>query len=211
MIAPERRVLQWDPYLNPDEGDMEFRLTYAGRLLARRATSHFDVHDLRKEFHKQLKVLWLNHPVLQEIQKHGSSVRRRLFVRVCPQNARENFKSEGFNWLPMATTANGLICKVEMLMLRTGPPGQALFDLDNRLKTVFDALRKATGPDELGAGTASGQIVPDPDEDPFYVVLEDDRLITHLSVTTDTLLEPVLNVPANEAVRLVVNVTIRPY
>jgi hypothetical protein len=69
----------------------------------------------------------------------------------------------------------------------------------------------AADPNELGAGTASGQVSPESDEDPFYVVLQDDKLITHLSVITDTLLEPVPNVPEHEAVRLVVNLTIRPY
>jgi hypothetical protein len=103
-----------------------------------------------------------------------------------------------------------------MLMLREGPPGKALFDIDNRLKTVFDALRKAKGPDELGASTAAGQVGAASGEDPFYVVLEDDRLITHLAVTTDTLLEPVPPsdegpIPPQEAVRLVIDITIRPY
>jgi hypothetical protein len=46
----------------------------------------------------------------------------------------------------MVTAANGLICKVEMLMLREGAPGQALFDLDNRLKTVFDACERPQAP-----------------------------------------------------------------
>jgi hypothetical protein len=214
MALPMRKVLRWDPYLNPDEGDMEFRLTYAGRLLAhttsnRMRTRSYHIHDIRKEFHKQLKVLWASHPVLQEIRQHGSSVFLYAGSGAPPLN--QIFKHDGFNWMPMVTEANGLICKVDMLMLREGHPGRALYDLDNRLKTVFDALRKAGGPDELGAGTASGQFGPSPDEDPFYVVLEDDRLITHLSVTTDTLLEPVPDVPPAEAVRLVVNITIRPY
>ena len=193
---------------------MEFRLTYAGRLLAhtenvRKRARSLHVHDIRKEFHKQLKVLWFSHPVLGEIREHGSSV--FLYVGSGAPPLNQVFKHDGFNWQPMVTEANGLICKVEMLMLREGQPGKALFDLDNRLKTVFDALRMAHGPDELGARTESGQVTPSSDEDPFYVVLQDDRLITHLAVTTDTLLEPVPGVPSKEAVRLVVDVTIRPY
>lgn len=79
MIGPQRRVFQWDPYINPDEGDMEFRLTYAGRLLAHTTNARLrerglHVHEIRKEFHKQLKVLWSTHPVLQKIKEHGSSV-----------------------------------------------------------------------------------------------------------------------------------------
>ena len=117
----------------------------------------------------------------------------------------ELFDSDGFKWLPIATKENGLICRVEILMLRSGQPGQVLYDIDNRLKTVFDALRMAKGPDELGGAT------PGRDEEPFYVLLQDDSLITHVAVTTDALLEPVPHVPQDEAVRLVLSVMIRPY
>jgi hypothetical protein len=65
----------------------------------------------------------------------------------------------------------------------------------------------AHGPAELNG------LAPGPDEDPFYVLLEDDRLITHIGVTSDTLLElvPDPNVAPDEAARLVINVTVRPY
>jgi hypothetical protein len=43
------------------------------------------------------------------------------------------------------------------------------------------------------------------------VVFAIKTLPAHLSVTTDTLLEPIPNVPPHEAVRLVLDVTIRPY
>src|ERR1700730_3830664 len=95
------------------------------------------------------------------------------------------------------------------LFVNDGAPGDVLTDIDNRLKTLFDALRKAKGPQELGAGTSSGQVAPDADEKPFYVLLEDDKLITDVAVTTDMLLQPVPDTPPAEAVRLVIEVTIR--
>jgi hypothetical protein len=214
MSVPERRVLRWDPFIEPNGGRMEFRLTYAGPLLAhkdghRARERSLHVHDLRKEFHKQLKVLWAEHPILRQVNKNGATM--ELYVGSGAPPLNEIFQHDGFNWLPMVTDANGLICKVDVLMLRHGQPGQVLYDVDNRLKTLFDALRKAKGPQELGAGTTRGQMVPGPDEDPFYVLLEDDRLITHLAVTTDTLLEPVPGVLPDEAVRLVIDITVRPY
>jgi len=71
--------------------------------------------------------------------------------------------------------------------LRNDAPGALIRsgDLDNRIKTVFDALRMPTNVDELG-----GYDAPAEEEDPFYCLLEDDYLITHLSVETDRLLEP---------------------
>jgi hypothetical protein len=185
---------------------MEFRLTYEGELLAHRDDKRLErrslhVHDIRKKFRRQLENLWRYHPVLKnkEFLKSG----------VIGANPIKRFQCDGFDWLPIVAEKNGLICTLDILMLREGPPGEALHDVDNRLKTIFDALRMAKGPHELGQGTPNGVQKPEPDESPFYVLLEDDRLITKVSVTTDTLLEPVVAVP--DAVRLVIEVTIRPY
>lgn len=57
-------------------------------------------------------------------------------------------------------------------------------DLDNRIKTLLDALRKPSQT-ELPADD-----LPTPHELPFYCLLQDDALITTLSVTTDRLLAP---------------------
>jgi hypothetical protein len=218
MIGPVQRVFAFDPDLNPCEIFMEFRLTYAGRLHSnnerRERQRSLKVHELRKVFHRQLKVLWDSYPVLAEVKRSGSTLSGSTVYVVSASETislKQTFEREGFNWLPLVTRENGLICSVDILMLRTGPPGEALADIDNRLKPVFDALRMAQTPNELGAQTSEGRVKPEEGEDPFYVVLEDDKLITHLSATTDTLLEPVPDVPRNEAVRLVINVTIRPY
>jgi hypothetical protein len=210
VIGSARKVLSWDPDLNPREVFMEFRLTYSGPLHSRRSPERsLKVHKMRKQFHRQLQVLWKSHPILKEVKKSGSTL--KLYVGSEAPSLKTVFARDGFNFLPLVTRENGLICSVDILMLRDGPPGDALSDLDNRLKPVFDALRMASSPQELGASTEKGKVTPEPDEDPFYVVLEDDKLITHLSATTDTLLEPVKDVPPNQAVRLIIDVTIRPY
>lgn len=188
---------------------MEFRLTYAGSLLAQRndkriAERSLHIHAIRKVFHRQLKALWEKHPVLSDEAWTKAGV-------IGSSMMMEKFPHDGFLWFPMVTKHNGLICKLQILMLREGQPGKALYDIDNRLKTIFDALRKAASPNELGAGTTRGQQIPDQHETPFYVLLEDDSLITHVAVTTDTLLEPVDGIPAEDAVRLVIDVTVRPY
>jgi len=187
---------------------MHFRLTYSGPLLAHRDDKKLrerslHVHAIRKAFHQQLKKLWKDHPILanQEFNK----------MPVAGAQPIQDFVHDGFRWRPIVNESNGLICALDILLLREGPPGRALHDVDNRLKTIFDALRKAKGPDELGAGTTQGMQTPSSDEDPLFVVMEDDKLITHLSVTTDMLLEPVPKVPPPDSARLVIDVTIRPY
>ena len=156
------------------------------------------VHDIRRAFHSQMKRLWLQHPTLSGIAIQSPDIVSRISL-------------EDFTWLPLVTESNGLICKLDILMLRAGPPGRVIADIDNRLKTIFDALRMARTPEELGSRTPEGQLKPLTDETPFFVLLENDHLITHVSVTTDTILEPVPPVPEENAVRLVIGVTVRPY
>jgi hypothetical protein len=45
-------------------------------------------------------------------------------------------------------------------------------DMDARIKTVFDALRIPANLDEAGG------VGPQGDEDPFYCLLQDDKLIS---------------------------------
>jgi len=108
-----------------------------------------------------------------------------------------------YRFLPLATRDLDLIVSLDILFLRYDQPGQTLLqsgDIDNRLKTLFDALRKPHSLSEVDGD-------PGQDEDPFYVLLEDDSLITHLSVTTDLLLEP--NKSVND-VRLIITVKTGP-
>ena len=72
-------------------------------------------------------------------------------------------------------------------------------------------LRMAQNSQELGHSTSAGKQEPESEERPFYVLLQDDKLITHVAVTSDMLLEPVEKVSPDESVRLVINVTVRPY
>ena len=61
-------------------------------------------------------------------------------------------------------------------------------DLDNRLKTLFDGLRRPISPNEIPAGAA-----PLDDEKPFHCLLSDDALVSHVNVETrqiSGLLEP---------------------
>ena len=176
---------------------MEFRLTYEGKLLSR--AKPLDVHAIRKKFHKQLKRLWGEHPVLN--RGHSTA------PVICP-SMREIIPENDFNWLPIVTKKNGLVCGLDILMLRKGPPGGTITDIDNQLKTIFDALRKA---DAQELGTKNGKQQPSEDENPFCVLLEDDRFITHLSVTSDMLLDPVEVADEAPQARLVITVSVRPY
>jgi hypothetical protein len=79
-------------------------------------------------------------------------------------------------------------------------------DLDNRLKTLIDTLRKPHNANEL-----VGNEMPPVDEDPFYCLLEDDDLVTGLGVETDMLRGPLSNGSNDFSdVKLVISVELRP-
>jgi hypothetical protein len=73
-------------------------------------------------------------------------------------------------------------------MLRPAPPGDLVNhagDLGNRIKPLLDSLCMPVQASELPDGS-----MPCPGEEPFFVLLEDDALVTRLSVATDRMLEP---------------------
>ena len=93
-----------------------------------------------------------------------------------------------FVFLPLVGQAVGLVAELDILFLRPQAPGYLVQhggDIDNRIKTLLDALRIPLAADELPLGDA-----PRPDEEPFCALLEDDALITRLAITTDQLLLP---------------------
>lgn len=74
-------------------------------------------------------------------------------------------------------------------------------DIDNRIKVLFDGLRMPKTERELGGFGI------DADEDPFFCLLEDDTLITRVSVTTDRLIIPQKDAENVNDVLLVIHVT----
>jgi len=78
--------------------------------------------------------------------------------------------------------------------------------LDNRVKTLIDALRMPKGANEL-----KGNETPACGEDPFFCLLEDDDLVTSLSVESDMLLDaPIAGDGGEGRVKLVISVELKP-
>jgi hypothetical protein len=107
----------------------------------------------------------------------------------------------------MVTANLHLIVGIDILFLRPDVPGRVVWagDIDNRLKTLLDALRIPEAAENYSART------PSADETPFFCLLEDDKLITKVAVETDRLLEPVSSPPRQDDARLVITVRLRPY
>jgi hypothetical protein len=214
-----------DPDFDNMEEGMVFRLTYEGPLQpsSRDEPRAKHKHEIRKLFHPQLRRLW-QVTLLKDMQEFNfpfpsgmvtSSVEGRFgnrSVRVHGKgnrlhNLAERFVRNGFRFVPLVTQDLFVACGIDVLFLRPDPPGEVLKsgDIDNRLKTLFDALRMPIDQRELGGYLACE------DEEPFYCLLEDDRLISKVSVETDLLLEPTSARAGKSDSRLVITVSLRPY
>lgn len=183
---------------------MEFRLIYEGPLKAttRDNSRVKDKHLVRKEIHKQLAELWSVQRPLTEIAYSWPDKEHRPFLKTLSAK----YARHGFNFLPLVNKSFNLVCSLDILFLRRESPGELVRhggDLDNRLKTLFDALRIP----ETGAEICEFQ--PTNEENPFYCLLEDDALITDFQVTTGRLLTPLKSGQHPNEVFLIIKVATR--
>src|SRR6266851_4870380 len=104
-------------------------------------------HEIRQRFHPQLKRLWDTTPFLKTGGRSGPSA---LVTEDSPDIPPYDvaalgvkYSLYGWNFVPLVTEELNLICGLDILFLRPSAPGQLVSggDLDNRLKTLFDALR----------------------------------------------------------------------
>lgn len=158
---------------------MEFYLKYQGILKSN--ASPQDKHVLRKHFHKQIKRL---------IETDVGLSERKNWSLDPPQDDDEKSMScivqkETFQFAPLISSKLFLLAEIDITLLWPDLPGQIIGngDIDNKLKTLLDALSCPPHINQL-----KGQ-VPEESETPFYCLLEDDKLIQNLNVRTHTLLE----------------------
>jgi hypothetical protein len=220
-----------------DEGVLEesllrFRLTYIGELRPTQRDPVSDQkdplskhkHHIRRAFHGQLKRLWETHPFLSSCtmhRKHWGFPERPISERGAQwghskdgtepmrEVVADQYKEFGYRFLPLVRDQISLSCSLSVLFLRRDGPGSVLQagDIDNRIKTLIDALRRPRSAVEL-----VGNETPLNGEDPFYCLMEDDKQVTHLEVETDLLLDPLTDSDADHRrVNLVITVDLRPY
>jgi hypothetical protein len=119
--------------------------------------------------------------------------------------ADENVRCSGNRFVPLVTEASGLTCSLNILFLRRDNPGdlvQTGGDIDSRIKVLFDGLRMPVDVKELGG------LPIESDENPFFCLLSDDKLVTSISVTTDRLIVPLESDEHIHDVLLIVHVTV---
>ena len=155
---------------------MEFTLFYRGRLGSNGGRE--EKHGLRRKLHPQLMRLWNQKPLIDfrelfDLSNSGSPLYLRRSVGA-------------YDFVPLVSHKVHLIAEIDITMLRPEEPGSIVSqsgDLDNRLKTLLDAL-KIPEPEALPNNAS-----PDESEKPFFCLLDDDKLVTRLNVGTDRLLD----------------------
>ncbi|WP_156387263.1 hypothetical protein [Devosia sp. Root105] len=202
---------------------MRLRLVYSGPLVATQGAADREPprraalkHEIRRCFHAQLRWHWQTNAFLSETEAYPSDYdlapelglhngRMRLVDAVASRHERW-----GYRFVPLVRRGWKVMCELDVLLLRHDPPGALVTagDVDNRIKTLIDALTLPQQQNQL-----TGNETPREEETPFYCLLEDDVLVSRLNVETDRLLVPPRGTRSehNQEVQAVVTATVRPY
>lgn len=159
---------------------MQLTLYFRGDL--RSSAGRLDKHQIRQLFHKQLSAAWNEVPL-----RHF----RHLLNPQSPHSLSVLRPFGAYTFAPLVTEKGGTVAELHLVILRPEPPGSIITqggDIDNRVKILLDVLKMPNHPNTLPSDAS-----PQPDENPFFCLLEDDNLVTGLSVTTHRLLEAVRN------------------
>lgn len=151
---------------------MKFKLLYFGELLTNPKKRSQHIANIRMQFHPQLKKL-MEHSPWNNLQKY-----------LMPNPTKSPVSTRhigGIDWNPVITPSLKLLAELEIQLLHPEIVGVARTDIDNRVKTLLDGLRCPQNEHEIGENTPS-------DIGPIYTLLDDDHLVTKMSVNTSHLL-----------------------
>jgi|ERR1039458_8394765 hypothetical protein len=237
-ILPETQHFVYYDAPDGSQEFMEFRLIYRGHLPAegRGGGRAKEKQFIRKGFHKQLRELWKQQPDLRAQSENrfvNLGARDETFyldrairpgsniivpatgslaadpgAKTWMEHIAEDHQRCGGRFVPLVTKAGGFTCSLDILFLRRDNPGGLIVkgadggDIDNRIKVLFDGLKMPETVSDLGG------LPLESDENPFFCLLEDDSLITSVTITTDRLLLERDSEEKRNDVYLIIHVTV---
>jgi len=171
-------------------------------------------HLIRQKFHSQLQYHW-QHDNYLAVYFPGSkeSLAQLVEARDPARVSRAWCKCTlgKFQFVPLVVHSPSfrLICELDIRFATRDTPGNVVNggDLDNRIKTLFDALRMPS-PGLITELPPNSE--PTDTETPFLCLLEDDRLITKFAVASERLLEAPLEGEKESDVLLTIYAKITP-
>jgi len=157
---------------------MDFTLVYWDTTLKAAAGNNkrsWEKHQIRRNLSEQLENLWKLNPRLHSFDPLGQ----------IQDGLAKNHERGGVEFVPLVTEKWELVCELDITLLRPGKAGKVVSnagDLDNRIKTLIDALRVPKDGNEMLL--SPGETHPAR----IYCLLEDDKLVTSIRLATDQLL-----------------------
>lgn len=149
-------------------------------------------HTIRRALHEQLTIFWQRDPRFSPVDpgqvQQGERRQGHFDVQRPIEGGAAGWffyhEVRGIRFVPLITHVREAQCRLAVRLWRRQRPGDIVSrdgDLDNRPKTLFDALRMPHGGDELPQGVPIGN-------SPVLCLLDDDDLITKVTIETSTLL-----------------------
>jgi hypothetical protein len=175
---------------------MRFTLTYEGSLPSQGKAAI--KHDIRCALHPQIKALWGYLPLKDNADWLTPSTSSGDSSFLTPVG--------GHLFASVVHPSHHLFAELDILLLKPEASGAIITnagDIDNRLKTLFDALRTPSLEQEIPSSWN-----PAPDEQPLHCLLQDDRLISRVNVEADRLLVPLAQ---PDDVKLTIRVTVKAH
>lgn len=154
---------------------MRFTLVYQGELPPNgNATEKWRI---RRAMEPQLRRLWCSAPFNEAIGKYQDPT-------YSPADCYLGRQIDEFEYIPLISDRISLRAEIDLLLLSSSLPGGLLHggDIDNRLKTLFDAMSVPASQQQIPK-SASADI-----DKRVFCLLDDDRLVTRLTVSNDRLL-----------------------
>lgn len=158
---------------------MEFKLVYKGEMKTHPKHRKHYIHDIRLLFHEQLKNL-MKIPPFSELKKFINPDDAKFFEMHGRRPKNIVKKINGVEFVPIISPEMDLLAEIDIEILHPELLGTARADIDNRLKTLLDTLKRPQNPMEIPREQAKGARI--------YTLLDDDKMITKLNVNTSHLL-----------------------
>ena len=171
---------------------MEFYLKFDGELKPNGKRT--DKQAIREVIRPQMERLWNTIPLdsRHDLLKYPPAKSKDSIIKVI----------DGIKFAPLVTTAVFMTCELDITILWSDEPGSIINygDIDNRLKTLFDALSCPNKNQMINKRALKRH-------DPYFTLLEDDKLITAVKVQTNKLLTKY----KSKEVSVLIRVVTKPY